>query len=315
MATHYDDAPFRHVLDTYMESLPVCSVGKQFHFLSRAYLWSKQPQYLVQLEKLREKWWKDFDVLVTRIQRIPHAHEGGVYTRGKTYRRAVHTRYPSIRLYNRFFFKLLFDQTIFHGTAHETYASCVDETHLRTLRARLVADPESVCILSTPAVNFLTLSHYFFPQSGDWMPPAFYEKVGESVALEESMHDLDAHFYLYTHALIGFTHFYAHGIPPEIYPQCVSLIERLEHFLATQYDRLSLDHKCEFLVCAQLLNYDTVWKLRVYDELLASYAPQGTHFMNTLNTYAERGEHAQSQSRMEHTNILALMAFLDRRHW
>lgn len=314
MASYHDSA-FRSVLDTYMQALPTISTRKQFHFLSRAYLWSKQPQYLELLNALHEKWWKDFDVLATRIQRIPHAHEGGAYTRGKKYRREAHAQYPSIRLYNRFFFKLLFDQTIFQGTAHETYVSCVDETHLRTLRARLVEDDEAVCILSTPAVNFLTLSHHFFPQVGEWMPPAFYLKVGDSITLGEPTHDLDAHFYLYTHALIGFTHFYAHDIPAEIRPQCIALIERLEYFLATQYNNLSLDHKCEFLVCAKLLTYDTVWKSRIYDELFASCAPQGTHFINTLNTYAERGEGKQSLTRMEHTNILALMAFLDEGHW
>lgn len=299
------------VRDEYLKALPTMPVEKRFHFLSRAYLWTGKGSYYDALVTLREEWWKKFERVERSLTRVAE----GRYTppkRGKKYREPYKSKYGPMWAYNRFFFMCLFDETIFKGDAWSTHHSLINEEHLCTLHTALTADLEAVHTLSTLALNFCTLSAHFFPGRVPPVSTEYVLRVGEHPRALSDEDNLDAVIYLYTHAIIGKTLFYAEALPPESREEHIRLLTRVETLLQNHCASASLDHKCEFLVCAELCGYATPLRARISEELSMSLAPQGTHFINIHNTHHTGGS-TKSMARMEHTNILALMAVLGRK--
>ncbi len=292
-------------------SLPYLPTRTQFHFLSRAYLWTKIPAYKERLDRLRAAWWKPFPRIAARLatlDTVPYRYSGG-----KKYRSAYIEKYSAIYAYNKFFFKCLFDETIFDGDAFREHAHMLKSTHHASLYASLAHDPEALFTLSTPAVNFITLSAYFCPDTCAPLSPTHLCEVGDHVSIDDPASDLDARIYFYTHLIIGRSRFYKEMIPPQE-SAYQTMITRLEQLISSQYEQVSLDHKCEFLVCARLCGYTSFLHERIHTELMGSVSPVGAYFINTQNIFRERLFKGSLET-MEHTNVLALMAFVDPEKW
>lgn len=266
-------------------------------------------EYLTTLEELHGAWIRPLPQMYGRVSQLHTRNEVLKKNPKKEYRIESMQKFFHIEIYNRLFFKGLFAQTIFGNTDIASAIRVLDQDFLMNRREALLHDTESLFSLSTPAVNFLTLSNYFF---GDTLCPlsfTSFSEIGDSVVLRDKSHDLDARIYFYTHAIIGATHFYARRVPEHLLPPCREMVRRVEELIRDNYELLSLDHKCEFLVCAILCGYTTSLKEQIYNELTHSISPYGTFFINAQNAYAEKRK-TQTISSMEHTNILALIAFL-----
>ena len=300
---------FLKVRDYYIEHQDTLPLRKRFHFFSRCYLWSKRPEYFSILEGMRSEWFRNFTKTQSVLAHI-HTTQGVLKNLPKKqYRIEGMQKFFSIKIFNRHFFRCLFERTIFKGTAFEDSVSSIDIAYIKNLHTTLMADKEAFFSLSTPAVNFVSLSSYLFGQE---VLPLSYEsllRVAESVTLPNKTDDLDARIYFYTHAIIGASHFYADPIPSEIMPICTEMVMRVEQLIETHYDAIALDHKCEFLVCAILCGYDTSLRDRIRDELEHSLSREGMFFINTQNIHSTKRK-APTLASMEHTNVLALMAFL-----
>jgi hypothetical protein len=312
MRDRYNTDSIEKVKQYYLSNLSTLSLKKQFHFLSRNYLWTGGNIEKILLEEMRPVWWIRYADACSRLTHAIEAVPTTLCESKKQYRKEVARKYYTLRYYNRLFFMCLFDETIYGNVQRDLLRQQLDMSHLCRTRDMLMHDPESLFRLSTVGVNFLSLSNYFF---GDELCPftvSSCSKVSDAVILQDPSHDLDARTYFYTHALIGMTRFYATEIPPHALPDCIVLLKRLEQLLKDNYEKLSLDHKCEFLVCAALCDYMTPLREKIYDELQQSVSPQGMYFVNTMNVHSVKNVNA-SLSRMEHTNVLAIMAYTDKK--
>ncbi len=296
------------VRDHYLASLPQLSVQKQFHFLSRAYLWTRKAEYYEKLLSIRTVWWERFPRVCARLALIAPDASRNPLVKGKKYRLPYIEAYRDIGAYNRFFFMCLFDSTIFNGKAFEENITILDRAHHRALYEKLLHDMEALHILSTTAVNFLLLSHHFFPELPS---PSHSLRTALTHKVEISpLDNADATVYFAHHVIIGVSLFYSRDISNEDMPLCTEMLAISEEIIDTSYDEMSLDHKCELLVCAAMLNHESRLEERIKEELLSSQAPHAPYFINTLN--AHRKAETPSLGNKEHTNILALMAYLGR---
>jgi hypothetical protein len=308
MNAPYDLDLFSKVHAQYLDKDAALSPRKKFHFFSRLYLWSKNTEYKERMLPLKTEWMRSFPKVCERLSRariIKYVKKEPK----KSYRVDILTKYYHIKDYNKFFFRCLLDRTIFNDSLFEASVSSIDKSHLAAFRAAFMEDTHAVFALSTHAVNFITLSNYFF---GDEVCPLSYEyflNVGDREVLNEERDDLDARIYFYTHVIIGASRFYAERIADDALSYCREMVRRVEQIIESHYDTLSLDHKCEFLVCAHLCEYETVLQERIYHELVTSISPHPLFFKNIHNARSIR-KHEATISSMEHTNVLALMAFV-----
>ena len=301
--------PFHATEQYYLANLNYLPPGIRFHFLSRLYLWTKKHKYGDEIRVAREDWWKSMPAIVKTLEsdgRIqPQLKEGG-----KSYRRGAHKAHPFLIPYNDFFFKCIFDRTIFSGTAFEAHLNQINQKRLKEARRSLLADPMSLFTLSTVAINFLYHYDYFLGNEDGLFDLRKLLRLPDSYKLENPADDLDARIYFYTHMIIGASRFYAEKISQQalpLYQEALGLVERL---ITDNYANCTIDHKAEFMVCARLCNYSSPLEPLIRSELTNSLSPHGAFFINTLNTH--KGEvFKQTLETAEHSNVLALMAFLD----
>lgn len=303
-----EDELFEAVHDHYIENLQYLSIGSQFHFLSRLYLWSREPEYASKLEDIRDEWWSVMDSIVSRIKRV---YDGTFEQRvpTKSYRRSAYRKHPYIDLYNSFFFKCLFDRSVFGGDAFERLSIHIKKEHVKEMYHQLISDPESVFELSTPAVNFIYFCTLFYPEECPQISPERILAWGDEHHIANPDADTDARIYFYTHAIIGATEFYSKQISDEHRAVYTEMLRRVEYAIAQRYMHTSIDHKAEFIVCCRMLGYTSSIESVIRSEILSSRSPHGIYFQNTLNTiknnFSRRSMHA-----VEHSNILSLLAFM-----
>lgn len=290
----------------YERHLKTIAPDKSFHYLSRLYLWTRQPAYLEQLHALKNNWLPDpavFTKLAARIPTLPSPVKLG----GKAYRRIYRQKHYKVDQYNRIFFKALFLQTIFKDPLATELISAINQRDVAEVREKLLADPAAIFSLSTPAINFLYHSEHFF---GGGLNPEWFIEIAESHNLPNYLDTIDARAYLLTHVIIGASKFYQERqitFQPEIYTKMLQLVESdiLKH-----YSSLSLDLKCEFLVCAALLNYQSALQSAIKTEVEASSSVHGDFIVDTLNQH-KNNFYKKGFQASEHRNVLALMAFGD----
>jgi glutathione synthase/RimK-type ligase-like ATP-grasp enzyme len=303
-----DEELFEAVCSHFLDNLQYLSIGSQFHFLSRLYLWSGETHYLKKLEEIRDEWWSAMESIVSRITNI-YAGTYVQHTPAKSYRATAYLKHPHLDVYNSFFFKCLFDQSIFNGRHFEELSASVKRGHVRDTFHRLISDPESVFTLSTPAINFIYFCARFYPEDCPPVDPATILAWGDTYSLAKSDADCDARIYFYTHAIIGASEFYSKRIPEKDRAVYVEMVRRVERTISDKYAHASIDHKAEFIVCCRLLDYVSPLEPIIFSEILASRSSRGIYFQNTLNkakyNLARRSMHA-----LEHSNILSLLAFM-----
>lgn len=291
------------VREHYERNLTHLQPQKRFHFLSRMYLWTRDDKYKVQLEALRLGWLPDTKRLITLAKKIPTLsplEKSG----GRSYRREGYKKHFKIYSYNRIFFKALFLKTIYNEPI-DTIIGAIDVLDVRTVRDELLADTESVFALSTHAVNFLYHYEHFF---GERIEPEYILEVGNICSLSDNAHDLEARAYLFTHAIIGASHFYATRRIPEHIEVYTEMLQNIEGLIQNHFTQLSLDVKCEFLVCAKLLGYESPLRKSIWSEVEASSSAHGDFIVDTFNQKRtlvfKKNFHAS-----EHRNVLAILAF------
>jgi hypothetical protein len=245
-----------------------------------------------------------------KIETMQNQPESFCTKTSKTYRKFAATKHPHIDTYNKFFFKCLLNKTVYNGNAFEEQKFRLNINTIKEAHERLIDDPLSVLTLSTRAVNFLYFCNHFLSDEGLHVDPEFFLKLGDEHSLEAHEDDVDARIYMYTHAIIGATCFYSEPLPAHTKNTYREMILHVEKILAENFAKTTLDHKCEFMVCCRLCEHTSYLEPIIKSELLSSISPNGLYFVNTLNTHRSNIR-KQSMAVMEHSNVLALMAFLD----
>ncbi len=294
----------------YQRVAPFLSQTARIHYFTRMYLWTGDASYRTAIEADTEAWWSS---VARDIQKIsdPSSETESAASAGKAYRAAAKLKHPLIAAYNAVFFKVLFDQTVFSGRHYRQELDHINRDLLRSTHQALLSDPTSLFTLSTPAVNFLYLCDYFFAVEDPSfrIDPSKLLDIAQAETVLGEDNDRDARIYFCTHAIIGASAFYSRPVSPDAIPLYHEMLAHTERTILADYVHASLDHKCEFIVCAKIIGYESVLYHTILHEVRASFSTHGNYVTNVHNTYSNNVTHDTADG-MEHTNVLAVMAFL-----
>ncbi|MCF7815835.1 MAG: hypothetical protein K9M10_03670 [Candidatus Pacebacteria bacterium] len=291
------------IRDYYEQNAGYLQPDKRFHFYSRLFLWTRDESYMKELDLLRYKWLPDIQSYCTLAKKIPLL-QAKPRSGGRIYRQSSYQKHYKVYKYNRIFFKALFLKTIY-GESVEALIGAIDAEDIQRTREELCNDKEAIFALSTHAVNFLYHYEHFFNKT---VNPQYILDIGKTYTLSEPTHSLEARTYLYTHAIIGASHFYEKRTITENRSVYIEMLKEIETDMQYHFSEISLDIKCEFVVCAALVDYESTYTDMIASEVALSVSKHANYIVDTYNSKSSKifknGFHAS-----EHRNVLAIMAF------
>ncbi|MGM0482626.1 MAG: ATP-grasp domain-containing protein [Patescibacteria group bacterium] len=292
--------------------------SKKFHFASRMYLFFKDykyKDYLLDLEReyigIKEN---ETEEIISKILKADHS-SSVEHRKEKILRAEVIKNYPNLRKYNRLLFKFLFAFSIYNKNISSQILRSVDIENLTEYYNTLYSNPEHLCKLSTPAVNYIYNINYFLKHTGldnsFQFDPSYLIDVGvkEFNGNRELQNKFHTELYYYTHLIIGASAFYSQKIN-ENKGDYIKAMQICEKIIQRNYFDIKIDNKVEFLVCAKLLDYETDLFEIIYSECKNSLSDVGNFLVDKHNSTAFLKNKNIMQS--EHTNVLFLMAFKNR---
>jgi RimK family alpha-L-glutamate ligase len=279
--------------------------SKKFHLLSRLYLWNRESALKDSLLALQKDYMgtceEDYRKKLAKI--FSHTPEHGDRMIAREARQMYFDKYPSLEPFLSLLFKNLFAQEIYGVNLKKYIAELVSETALFDLKLALENDLAALQTLSTHAINYLYMLEEYL---GNEKAPLFPEKL---LAVGKSYPDnsFELQIYFFTHCIIGASKFYSREIPRADIPTYTDMLVAIEKIIQHHFQKISLDNKFEFLVCAKLCGYASQLEKEILTEANRSLAPDGNFLIDTHNIKADPEERNDFVS-SEHRNVLYLMS-------
>ncbi len=300
---------FDKVNNYYLQNLAKLPFPKQFHYVSRLWFWSNDVNARNWLDNQRAMLCGDGskegidqgirDLLLKKTNDFGAKHAVGK-------RAPYFEKYPLLKSSSLVLFRLLYLQTIYGIDARAQLADHFVPADLDKMYQDLGSDPLAVSILSTHAVNFF----YLFDWSQNRTTPKTLAEKIYHIGLEQyelaEQTDRLLLIYLYTHCIIGDSLFYSQPLSKEKSNIHQMMIENLQSLIKQHFTNVSLDNKCEFLVCAKLCGITSSLEPKIFAEADQSISPDGTYIIDTHNYYRDLPNHSLEDS--EHRNILFVMS-------
>lgn len=296
---------------SHFEELPL---DKQLHFASRLWFWKQDETARRLLDNLRPKIIPTGDI-IDSLRQIQNGHilplrqgSANVFH----LREAHFLRYPSLRpTATTLYWGLILD-TCYNLDARSRLGELLPLSELQGLYDSLITDPEATAILSTHAVNFMYLYQRYVRKNEVAPHPADFISLALNDALYLPASPLHAQLkiYLLTHTIIGESMFYQRTLTPEKVKSYLPVIRLLEAIIDAQFQSVNLDNKLEFLVCCQLLSYQTGLEKNILAEAAASLSSEGDFLIDTHNTNPQSAYTSFDKS--EHRSLLFLLATTQR---
>jgi hypothetical protein len=290
------------IKDYYYANLAELSDDKQFHFATRIGAWHGDKQAFTLLTKLEPI--INSDDLAGTFTEIAAKPQAG--------RRNAHElRQPFFEAYPRLYgahaalFRLRHLKSVYGVDARKDFFTALDESELDSLYARLLKDAAALRILSTFAVNFIYLYKTIAKQSSEPVNPAVFLQAAEGYDLTNPL-DMQLKIYLYTHCIIGDSNFYTKQVPAKNKPHYTAMLAELETLISDNFERINLDNKFEFLVCARIIGFESRLFERIDQEANNSMSPEGTFVIDTHNKNIQ--DDKTSFDKSEHRNVLYIMS-------
>lgn len=294
------------ISDYYKKHFGDISSDKQFHFATRLGAWNSDSFCLHALEERAdiarggdlEAIKKDLKDL---IDNPPKAKINAASTRERYF-----ATYPELRGRMLALFRVRHLLAHYSIDARAVLLEVCPFDELAALSKALVEDDEALKILSTYAINYIYLLHFvLFPEQPE--PAGIAEKIyglGDSYDLS-SPEQIQLLIYLYTHCIIGEANFYARPVERDrdVY---IAMLEKLNQIIGQNFDKINLDNKLEFLVCARIMGFKTPLFDRIYNECEGSISREGTFVVDRLNSFSQSNKTSLSDS--EHRNVLLIMS-------
>ena len=309
-----DDAA--KLVETYFKQTIRFNFDAALHFASRLWLWQHDDWSRKVLDESKATYIgatpKDIEKTLKRI-----ASKSKPYvTRNqkKAYRREFFETYADLGRYNALLFKVILCESLYGLDLRPYVREIVSDKQFLRLFNNLIEDHDAIRLLSTHAINyFYLLKNYFRYQLS--LSTAVLVDPYEIIDLLEGYDDLIANgkiseadalklkIYLLTHSIIGESRFYQRPVKNPAFRQMLKEIERL---IEQNYFKISIDNKCEFLVCAQLCGYTSPLEPVILQEAARSLSWSGNFIIDTLNDRQDSSSHSLRLG--EHRNVLYLMA-------
>ena len=97
-------------IEGHLNELPL---HKQFHYLSRMYLWTHKEEHKKKLEAIKEEYFGSVEVLCKNARAIPQSTIEEGKNGGREYRFDTYTKHFRVYAYNAIFFKMLYIKTVY----------------------------------------------------------------------------------------------------------------------------------------------------------------------------------------------------------
>ncbi|MCA9325135.1 hypothetical protein KDA23_03675 [Candidatus Saccharibacteria bacterium] len=290
----------------YLSHFDELAFDKQFHFASRLYLWDRDESARTKLDHLRDEFTASGDPTAA-LQAVYNAAQQSPIHGSKNaaeLRRPHFEKYPKLKTYVTLLFRLNFLQTIYGLDARQAFHQLCPQAELEAYVEQLLQDDDALAILSTHAVNFLYLyQRVVLGQETDGLAQRFLEVGQQKYDLSNTIH-LQLFIYLYTHYVIGETQFYYRRITKTgVY---LEMMQQLEALIDTNFERINMDNKFEFLACSRLVGRESFLTERIWDEAKHSVSPDGSFIIDRHNQNPQQGNVDLNGS--EHRNVLLLLA-------
>ncbi|MEI8343935.1 MAG: hypothetical protein WCF93_03240 [Candidatus Moraniibacteriota bacterium] len=277
---------------------------RRFHFASRLFLWSGDEFSKQKLAELKAEYiGQAKSEHAEKIKSLLAENSNGKDFLFKKEREKFFAKYPLLKKYNKLLFKNIVCKTIYGLDLRTTIKKYVTMEEFLALGKSLLRDREAIAVLSTAAVNYFYALDFFLGGQESILDPNFFLEIAEDNKFYQEKDVAVLRVYLLTHCIIGESAFYARPIERhrEVYEK---MLVKLEEIIKENYEKISLDSKVEFLVCAQLCEHASFLKEKILGELKASFDSKGNYFI-------EKGKIKNEATfrTSEHRNVLALMAF------
>ncbi|MDP2837729.1 MAG: hypothetical protein Q8O53_00430, partial [Candidatus Moranbacteria bacterium] len=169
--------------------------NKQFHFLSRLFLWTGADTYKTLLGDFKKNYIgtseADYEAVLQKVYTTLPEH--GPRMAGRETRMPYFTKYPELEPFLNLLFKNLFAQKLYGVDLHPLIKKLVTNDQLLTLKKNLEQDREALQILSTHAINYLYLLESYLDTEEKKADPAHYLEVGSSYP--ENSFELQIYFF------------------------------------------------------------------------------------------------------------------------
>jgi hypothetical protein len=298
--------PTAQLIKSYYEDrLHLMMPKNAFHFLNRLYLIQGDEQIKQRMETYRD--WYIGRTVEEHKACLKKTSMGVPDVQFSQERQEYLEQYADILVYDRLLFKTLLSRTIFDVDVWPIVKELVPLAKFSDMYEALQKDISAVAFLSTFAVNFLWL--FSMLEGKDTHHELATLVLGMTQGVYDFRNPAHVHLaiYLLTHAIIGESQFYSRPIEHDsnIYGQ---MLIKVEDLIQEHYHSLSLDIKCEFLVCAHLLQYKSPLAPIITSEATVSLAEQGNFLVDKWNMVSRRS--ILNLDQREHTNVLFLMTQL-----
>lgn len=271
-----------------------------FHFWSRLWLFKKDAVARKHLDELAD-WY------LGRVGGIEKRVKGLTTTTAQkddpiTERKKYYQKYPKLLKYGSLLFWWLMAKEIYGvdvGTEVEKFAA---KEAMLQLRDELLDDTEAIKILSSGATNFFYLLSAYDEERTD---TAWLFELVKSEKIGSDRDNIKRIFYFLSHLVIGETNFYTkNGVTDQLV--CREIVKKLEEIIRKRYFKVSLDMKFEFLICCQVVGYESDLIKVIEGEAERSISPIGNFLVDTHNAWVHG--FGNKFTRAEHRNVLYLMA-------
>jgi len=283
--------------------------NKQFHFLSRLFLWTGANIYQKLLTDLKKDYIgaskADYEATLHKVYTTLPEH--GPRMAGKEARMPYFTKYPKLEPYLNLLFKNLFAQKLYQVNLRPLVKKIVTDDQFLALKKNLEQDQGALRILSTHAINYLYLLEFYLGTEEGKTDSAAYLEAGDSYSNDS----FELQIYFFTHCIIGASRFYSEDIKDCDLDTYTAMLKKVETIIQDHFPEISLDNKFEFLVCARLCRFSTSLEQPILDEASRSLSPDGNFLIDRENTKAapeERNDFVGA----EHRNVLFITSQISR---
>ncbi len=290
----------------YFEKLSALPPDKQFHFASRVASWEGHPEALAAIERLREYIIPDDSSRgLIKLFKELSGHKQNSRINSFELRAPFFKKYPNLWGINLALFRARHLKYFYDIDAKEQLLQSLNEVELDKLSKSLLNNPPALRILSTFAVNFLYLYEDVLLSNRSNLDPEYLIEIAKEYDLS-NVNQVQLMIYLFTHSIIGESNFYIRSVRGKSKQAFLLMLESLERIIQTNFSRVNLDNKLEFLVCCRICNYDSSLFDSIWKECENSISGYGLFIIDKLNTSLRSDRNTLDRS--EHRNVLYIMS-------
>lgn len=291
------------ILDYYLRNLSTLPFTTQFHFLSRMYLWTGDEIYFNRLNSLKADYAGSAKQEQTaKIKQYLQTFQLQYLRYGEKRNRFI-KEIPQLIPTGKALSVWLFFKTVYKENLRNVIVENVKDDTLEKYIHYLQKNREAWYYLSTYATNFMYFVSFY-------KPDLFQVEIEKFIAVFHEFYDkndkvnVQIGCYFLAHCIIAASWFYAKPLTKNK-PGYQRMVEELGDIIEHNFDDISLDIKCEYLVCLTICQMqNTVLQEKIVREVKKNWNGE-----IIIDPYVTTSVTVLPPAvRYEHTNVLYVMS-------